>query len=101
MSAGVLLSGLPEIFVNMYGLSQFESIRPLFLLYSIIGLAVLGIYCLISTKVEIQVNNNNKNNNSRPLKQILTPKSKSKQIIGKLSSLFALDSFAGGFGIRV
>jgi hypothetical protein len=99
MSAGVLVSGLPEFFVHEYGLSQIESIKPLFLLYSIIGLAVLGIYCFLSTKVEIQINSNNKNNNhSRPLKQILTPKS--KQIISKLSSLFALDSFAGGFVIQ-
>ena len=100
MSAGVLVSGLPEFFVHEYGLSQIESIKPLFLLYSIIGLAVLGIYCLLSTKVEIQINNNNDKNNdhSRPLKQVLTPKS--KQIISKLSSLFALDSFAGGFVIQ-
>ncbi|HEY7080385.1 MAG TPA: hypothetical protein VH500_11835 [Nitrososphaeraceae archaeon] len=100
MSAGVLVSGLPEFFVHEYGLSQIESIKPLFLLYSIIRLAVLGIYCLLSTKVEIQIDNNNdkNNNHSRPLKKVLTPKS--KQIISKLSSLFALDSFAGGFVIQ-
>jgi MFS family permease len=55
MSAGVLLSGLPEVFVNEYDLNQIESTKPLFLIYSIIGLAVWGIYCLISPKVEIQV----------------------------------------------
>ncbi len=98
MSAGVLVSGLSEFFVHEYGLSQIESIKPLFLLYSIIGLAVLGIYCLLSTKVEIQINNDKNNNHSRPLKQVLTPKS--KQIFSKLSSLFALDSFAGGFVIQ-
>ena len=58
MSAGVLLSGLPQIIAQQYGLNQIESIRPLFLLYSIIGLAVLGIYYLISNKVEVQVNDN-------------------------------------------
>ena len=97
MSAGVLLSGLPQIIAQQYGLNQIESIRPLFLLYSIIGLAVLGIYYLISNKVEVQVNDNNYNL-SKPLKQALSPKS--KQIVGKLSSLFALDSFAGGFVIQ-
>src|SRR5215475_4812219 len=30
MSAGVLVSGLPEFFVHEYGLSQIESIKPLF-----------------------------------------------------------------------
>ncbi|MGA7899998.1 MAG: MFS transporter [Nitrososphaeraceae archaeon] len=97
MSAGVLLSGLPQIIAQQYGLNQIESIRPLFLLYGIIGLAVLGIYYLISNKVEVQMNGNNYNL-SKPLKQALSPKS--KQIVGKLSPLFALDSFAGGFVIQ-
>ncbi|MFZ0326021.1 MAG: MFS transporter [Nitrososphaeraceae archaeon] len=94
MSAGVLLSGLPDIITQRYGVNQIESIRPLFLLYSVIGLAVLGIYYLISNKVEIQTINKR----SKPLRETLSPKS--KQIVGKLSSLFALDSFAGGFAIQ-
>ena len=94
MSAGVLLSGLPQILAQQYGLNQVESIRPLFLLYSIIGLAVLGIYYLISNKVEMQTNSMR----HKPLRETLSPKS--KQIVGKLSSLFALDSFAGGFVIQ-
>jgi len=95
MSAGVLLSGLPQIITQQYGLNQIESIRPLFLFYSLIGLAILGIYYLISNEVEVQVNDDIL---SKPLKQTLSPKS--KQIVGKLSSLFALDSFAGGFVIQ-
>ena len=94
MSAGVLLSGLPQILAQQYGLNQIQSIRPLFLLYSIIGLAVLGIYYLISNKVEVQTNSMR----HKPLRETLSPKS--KQIVGKLSSLFALDSFAGGFVIQ-
>ena len=94
MSAGVLLSGLPQILAQQYGLNQIESIRPLFLLYSIIGLAVLCIYYLISNKVEVQTNSMR----HKPLRETLSPKS--KQIVGKLSSLFALDSFAGGFVIQ-
>jgi MFS family permease len=101
MSAGVLLSGFPGLLEYRYGFSQIESIRPLFLFYSIIGLGVLGIYFLISNKVEIGRNNNNNNttnNLSKPLKQALSPKS--KRIVGKLSGLFAIDSFAGGFIIQ-
>jgi MFS family permease len=94
MSAGVLLSGLPQILAQQYGLNEIESIRRLFLLYSIIGVAVSGIYYLISNKVEVQANNKG----SKPLKETLSPRS--KQIVGKLSSLFALDSFAGGFVIQ-
>src|SRR5919202_410092 len=82
MSAGVLLSGLPQIFVEQYGFNQIESIKPLFILYSIIGLGVLGIYFLISNRVELSRKNdtNNSNNNitniSKPLRQTLSPKSK-------------------------
>jgi MFS family permease len=94
MSAGVLLSGLPQILAQQYGLNQIQSIRPLFLLYSIIGLAVLGIYYLISNKVEVQTNSMR----HKSLRETLSPQS--KQIVGKLSSLFALDSFAGGFVIQ-
>jgi MFS family permease len=95
MSAGVLLSGLPHVFAQQYGWNQIESIKPLFGLYSIIGLGVLGIYFVISSRVELSRNNNN---TSIPLKQTLSPKS--KEIVGKLSGLFAIDSFAGGFVIQ-
>jgi MFS family permease len=103
LSAGILLSGLPQIFAQQYGLNQIESIKPLFVLYSIIGLGVLGIYFLISNRVELSRNNNNNSNNnvintSTPFKQTLSPKS--REIVGKLSGLFAIDSFAGGFVIQ-
>jgi MFS family permease len=104
MSAGILVTGLPQIFVQQYGLNQIESIKLLFVLYSIIGLGVLGIYFLISNRVELNRNNNGSSNNnnttntSRPFKLTLSPKS--KEIVGKLSGLFAIDSFAGGFVIQ-
>jgi MFS family permease len=99
MSAGVLLSGLPHVFAQQYGWNQIESIKPLFVLYSIIGLGALGIYFLISSRVELRNNNNNNDiNTSAPFKQTLSPKS--KEIVTKLSGLFAIDSFAGGFVIQ-
>ena len=99
MSAGVLLSGLPHVFAQQYGWNQIESIKPLFVLYSIIGLGALGIYFLISSRVELsRSNNNNDINTSAPFKQTLSPKS--KEIVTKLSGLFAIDSFAGGFVIQ-
>jgi MFS family permease len=98
MSAGVLLSGLPHVFAQQYGWNQIESIKPLFALYSIIGLGVLAIYFSISSRVEISRSNSNNINTSAPLKQTLSPKS--KEIVTKLSGLFAIDSFAGGFVIQ-
>jgi MFS family permease len=105
MSAGVLLSGLPQIFAEQYGFNQLESIKPLFVLYSIIGLGVLGIYFLISNRVELSRNNNNNSSSSNnpvstpiAFRQTLSPKS--REIVAKLSGLFAIDSFAGGFVIQ-
>jgi MFS family permease len=105
MSAGVLLSGLPTILEHHYGLSQIESIRPLFLLYSVLGIGVTGIYYLLSKKIEIVQTNDDglnspeRNNGAKKsLIQALSPKS--RKIVGKLSGLFAIDSFAGGFVIQ-
>lgn len=95
MSAGVLLSGLPEILQHSYGLNQVESIKPLFLLYSLLAVVVIGIYLLLSRKIELEVNNQYEKESST---RILSPKSKG--IVGKLSALFAVDSFAGGFVIQ-
>ena len=94
MSAGVLLSGLPEILQQFYGLNQVESIKPLFLLYSLLAIAVIAIYFMLSKKIELEVNNQNKEKRSSVLSQ------KSKGIVAKLSALFAVDSFAGGFVIQ-
>ena len=65
------------------------------MLYSIIGIGVLGIYFALSSRVELSRNNNN---TSTVFKQTLSPQS--KEIVGKLSGLFAIDSFAGGFVIQ-
>jgi MFS family permease len=107
MSAGVLVSGLPGIIQHQLGLSEIASIRPLFLLYSILGVAVLASYLLLSKKVELTEkdeetkelgSDEKKKPRSKPLTQTLSPKS--KKIVGKLSGLFAIDSFGGGFVIQ-
>lgn len=93
MSAGILLSGLPSVLQGQYdGLSQPESIRPLFLLYSALGIGVIVVYFMLSKKVEVS------GTIVKPVTQTLSPQS--KQIVGRLSGLFAVDSFAGGFVIQ-
>jgi len=104
MSGGILLSGLPMILEYQYGLSQVQSIKPLFLLYSLLGLAVTASYFLLSKKIEIAYRDDGLNNHERKnvtkksLIQVLSPKS--RKTVGKLSGLFAVDSFAGGFVIQ-
>jgi MFS family permease len=106
MSAGILLSGFPDIIQYQYQINQIDSIKVLFLIYSILGLVVVGIYFFLSKEIEIlekgQENNNNNNKKKnipkKPLTQVLS--SQSKEIVGRLSTLFAIDSFAGGFVIQ-
>lgn len=109
MSAGVLVSGLPVIIQHQLGLSEIASIRPLFLLYSILGVTVLASYLLLSKKVEltekddeakeqVQAKDLESDEKKKPLTQTISPTS--KKIVGKLSGLFAIDSFGGGFVIQ-
>ena len=54
MSAGVLLSSLPNIIQHHYQLNNVQSIKPLFLLYAILGFFVLLIYLKLSGNIEIE-----------------------------------------------
>lgn len=137
MSAGILMSGLP-IVIQQYvpDLSLAESMKILFLTYSLLGLASIPIYLRLSKDVEVAAtdrrtpingtgreynefqnsigggrklpqNNNQRNQRNQVnrrfrglflLSSILSPRS--KEIVAKLSALFAIDSFAGGFVIQ-
>ncbi len=143
MSAGILLSGLPTVVQQyVHGLSLAESMKILFLIYGLLGIASILIYLRLSKDIEVTStdkrspikgtgykyekfnnddgNDGNSNNNDEGQKlpqsnkqgkhlgrtfkvsflfsSILSPKS--KQIVTKLSALFAIDSFAGGFVIQ-
>ena len=107
MAIGVLLSGLPEIlqqqlqYFNIM-LNQIDSIKLLFVLYSLLGIVLIGIYQLLSHKIEVQKNKGEEDKNDSNLLTVrrssLSPQSKG--IVLRLSGLFAVDSFAGGFVIQ-
>jgi len=92
MSAGVLLSGLPSMLQN-YGFDKIGAIKSLFLIYAACAVVVLVIYLMLSKNIEVKESAKS----SLSLKNI-SPQSKS--IIVKMSSLFAIDSFGGGFVIQ-
>lgn len=94
MSAGVLLSGLPSILQQHYGFDQIVAIKYLFLIYAACAIIVLVIYLALSKNVEV---NEVATKSGLSIKD-LSPKSRS--IITKMSSLFAVDSFGGGFIIQ-
>ena len=100
MSAGILLSGLPAILQQQFEmLDPIASIKLLFGLYSLLGVVMMGIYFLLSRRIEIRVaEKKNKVSTSQLITTSLSPQS--KKIVIKLSGLFAVDSFAGGFVIQ-
>ncbi|HJW20149.1 MAG TPA: MFS transporter [Candidatus Nitrosotalea sp.] len=93
LSAGVLLAGLPSLLHN-YGVDEIGAIKLLFLIYAACAVAVLGIYLVLSKNIEAK---DNVPKSGLSLKNI-SPKSRG--IIAKMSGLFAVDSFGGGFVIQ-
>src|SRR6187200_11978 len=93
MGAGILIANLPIIIQNELEVDQIYAIKLLFLFYSLLGVLVIGIYLKLSSDIEIK-----KEKTLKPISKILNPKS--KKIVTKLSGLFAIDSFAGGFAIQ-
>jgi len=100
MAAGILLSGLPTILQQQFEmLDPIASIKLLFGLYSLLGIVMMGIYFLLSRRIEIGEGiKKNKVSTSQLMPTSLSPQS--KNIVIKLSGLFAVDSFAGGFVIQ-
>jgi MFS family permease len=87
-SAGALLVGLPQ-----YIGPGIRGYRPLFLAYLASGLLGAYLYSRLSTRVE-------KEKTLSPGSRVLSEAS--KPIVRRLSALFALDSFGGGFiGISI
>ena len=87
-SAGALLAGLPQYIGPGIG-----GYRPLFLAYLATGLLGAYLYSRLSIRVE-------KERTASPGIKVLSEAS--KPVVRKLSALFALDSFGGGFvGISI
>jgi MFS family permease len=90
-AAGTLMAKFPEYLRIEYGFDTVGSFQPLFLLYALIGVSMIGIYSALSKNAEVQ--------ERMPERKVkLSPEAKS--IVKKLSLLFGMDSFAGGFVIN-
>lgn len=93
MAGGILVSALPQVLQQDFGWEQMDSFKPLFFIYVLAGISVMVIYFFLTRDIEVSKSSVNQSISSN-----LSPKS--KEIVLKLSSLFALDSFAGGFVIQ-
>jgi MFS family permease len=94
MSAGVLVSGLPSMLQQHYGFDQVGAIKSLFLIYAACAIAVLAIYLVLSKNIEVKDGTPKSGLSTKNISPI------SRGIIAKMSSLFAIDSFGGGFVIQ-
>jgi MFS family permease len=83
LSVGALLAGLPS-----YLGSGILGYRPLFLGYLLSGLLGAFLYSRLSATIERETS-------TSPSRQVLSPKS--RPLVYKMSALFSVDAFAGGF----
>lgn len=87
---GALFAASAGFFASV-GLAGAAAYRPLFVLYALIGLANLGLFLQLSDRVELA-----KVEGERRLLGI----HRSRGTVAKLSALFSLDAFAGGFVVH-
>ena len=89
-ATGALISGSLAQFFQANGLTPLASYRVNVIGYALIGLVLAALFSQLSSKVEtIHLNTTNKIGLHR-----------SRGIVMKLSALFALDAFAGGFIVQ-
>jgi predicted MFS family arabinose efflux permease len=81
------MSGLPEAAANRFGWTLDATFRAGFVLYSVLALIIAAIYTRLEHGSSPSASNGN------------APLRKSRSIVVRLTTLFALDSFGGGFVI--
>jgi len=91
-AAGALAGGfLSQTLINA-GQSEFEAYRAVILGYAAGGIVLMTVFFFLSPEVETAA--------TVPLQKRVLGLHKSKRVVLKLSALFALDAFAGGFVIQ-
>ena len=89
-SVGALAAGLPLLLQHQLSLSVLGSYRALFFGYSGLCLAVAALYLFLSPAVEIAMPST-----LTPITIGIAPES--RRIVTRLTALFSLDAFGGGF----
>lgn len=107
-ATGGLAVVLPDILHTTVGIATNDGIHLMFALYSALALVTLGLFLSMSRKVEPEpVMFNTQNVAQRPdaiAQHTAAPRpkplQKSRGIVLRLASLFALDAFAGGLAVQ-
>jgi MFS family permease len=91
-AAGALASGFFSQSLISAGLSELESYRAVILAYAACGIVLMAVFLFLSPEVETVA--------TIPARERVLGLHKSRGVVMKLSALFALDAFAGGFVIQ-
>ncbi len=91
-ATGALASGTLAQVLQATGETPLASYRAIVIGYALIGLALMLLFSRLSAQIETQVNPN--------LARTKIGLHKSRRVVIKLSALFALDAFAGGFVVQ-
>jgi MFS family permease len=88
-SLGALASGLPAWAASRWGVALLRAERGVFVFYALCAVAAAMIYARLSPALEIH-----------PDRRARAPLAQSRAIVLRLSALFSLDSFGGGFVVQ-
>lgn len=88
-SVGALGAALPGSLQNQFGFRLLDGYRVLFLACSTLYFITAVLYSLLTPAVEVD--------NSSKLENLAKVAPETRRIVGKLTALFSLDSFGGGF----
>jgi len=91
-ACGALVGGFLSKSLMQSGVSEVASYRVVILLYAVCGLTLMFLFLFLTSNVEAAA--------ATSVNQRVLGLHKSKKIVFKLSALFALDAFAGGFVIQ-
>lgn len=91
-ASGALAGGFLSQSLKHAGFSQLASYRAVLMAYAFFGIVLVGLFLFVSSAVEAAPG-------VSPVRRVLGLH-KSKRVVMKLSALFALDAFAGGFVIQ-
>jgi MFS family permease len=92
-ATGALVSGLLAQFLQTNGFASLDSYRVIVIGYAMFGILLAAMFARLSPRVEVAAPN-------RTLLQNTFGLHRSRGIVMKLSALFALDAFAGGFIVQ-
>lgn len=84
---GALSAGLPDHLIQVVGVSQFDALRMMFVLYGLVGFTVWLLYRHLTQSHSEE-------------RELPRPLGASKHMVFKLTTLFSLDAFAGGLVVN-